>query len=78
MFEITSSLNENSVLIFSNLFPLGPFVKPIFLSEPIRIYYPNLNRNIIGIENKNKTAAKVRYHSPLIPKLSWLSELISP
>jgi group I intron endonuclease len=33
---------------------LGPFVKPIFLNEPVRVYYPVLNRNLIGIDNKNR------------------------
>jgi hypothetical protein len=54
MFEITSSITENIVLIANYLFPIGPFIKPIFLKEPIRIYYPNLNKNLIGTDNKNR------------------------
>ena len=54
MFEITSSIFENNLLIASYLFPIGPFVKPIFLKEPVRVYYPKLNINLIGTENKNR------------------------
>ena len=35
-------------------FPFGPFVKPFFLKEPLRLYFPSLNRNLIGTENKNR------------------------
>lgn len=54
MFEITSCTNENSVVLATSLFPFGPFIRPLFLKEPVREYYPKLNRNLIGIENKNK------------------------
>lgn len=60
MFEITSCTSpalagqENILLSTICLFPFGPFVKPLFLNEPIRVYYPKLNRNLIGTENKNK------------------------
>lgn len=56
MFEITSCTNENeNILLFSiSFFPLGPFVKPIFLNEPVRAYYPKLNRNLIGTDNKKR------------------------
>ena len=54
MFEITSGTIDNSVLIANFLFPNGPFVKPIYLKQPVRIYFPNLNRNLIGTENKNR------------------------
>jgi group I intron endonuclease len=54
MFEITSSIFENKIWIASFLFPMGPFIKPIFLKEPIRVYYPKLNINLIGTENKNR------------------------
>ena len=50
MFEIIS--NENILL---SIYPLGPFIKPILLNEPYRIYYPKLNKNLIGVENKNRT-----------------------
>ena len=54
MFEITSCTNENIFLSAISLFPFGPFVKPIFLNEPVRIYYPKLNRNLIGTENRKR------------------------
>nr|AYE93366.1 GIY-YIG homing endonuclease [Termitomyces sp.] len=36
------------------IFPFGPFVKPIFLKEPVRVYYPRLNRNLIGTDNRKR------------------------
>ena len=54
MFEITSCTNENILLSAISIFPLGPFVKPIFLNEPVRIYYPKLNRNLIGTDNRKR------------------------
>ena len=63
-----SSLFEENYLNFTNyiyilslplinLKPFGPHIKPIFLQcqEPVRLYMPNLNRNLIGIENKGRT-----------------------
>lgn len=58
MFELTSCTNENiyslSAASAVSLFPLGPFVKPNFLNKPVRVYYPNLNKNLIGVENKKR------------------------
>jgi group I intron endonuclease len=57
MFEMTSYTNENTILSAISLFPLGPFVKPIFLSEPTipcRVYYPKLDKNLIGIDNRKR------------------------
>nr|YP_010833271.1 GIY-YIG endonuclease [Agaricus bitorquis]WFG54018.1 GIY-YIG endonuclease [Agaricus bitorquis] len=54
MFEITSCTNEIIILSAIHFFPLGPFVKPIFWNEPVRVYYPVLNRNFIGTDNKNR------------------------
>jgi group I intron endonuclease len=54
MFEMTSCTNENILLSAIYLFPFGPFVKPIFLNEPVRVYYPKLNRNLIGTDNRNR------------------------
>ena len=54
MFEITSCTNENIILSAISLCPLGPFIKPIFLNEPVRVYYPKLNRNLIGTDNKKR------------------------
>ena len=52
MFELTSCTNEN--IFLSAIFPFGPFVKPIFLNEAVRVYYPKLNRNIIGTDNRKR------------------------
>jgi len=54
MFEMTSYTNEIIILSAISIFPLGPFVKPIFLNEPLRVYYPKLNKNLIGTDNKKK------------------------
>jgi hypothetical protein len=51
---MTSYTNENIILSAISLFPLGPFVKPIFLNEPFRVYYPKLNKNLIGTDNRKK------------------------
>ena len=34
---------------------VGPHLVPKFLTEPLRVYTPNLNINLIGVENKNRT-----------------------
>jgi group I intron endonuclease len=54
MLELTSDTFENSSLFASKLFPIGPFIKPCWITKPIRIYYPILNRNLIGTENKER------------------------
>lgn len=54
MFEMTSYTNENIILSAISLFPLGPSVKPIFLNEPFRVYYPKLNKNLIGTDNRKR------------------------
>ena len=62
MFEMTS-ITKNILFEYGDVFLystciyfsyLGPFVKPIFLNEPVRVYYPNLNKNLIGKDNKNR------------------------
>ena len=40
--------------IMGSLYPLGPFIKPVFLNKPVRVYFPKLDRNRIGVENKMK------------------------
>jgi Cytochrome C and Quinol oxidase polypeptide I len=35
--------------------PFGPHILPEFLNKPVRIYKPNFDRNLIGIENRNRT-----------------------
>ena len=51
--------NNNQFLTYEeieaiSLFVLEPFVKPIFLSEPVRVYYPKLNKNLIGTDNRKR------------------------
>ena len=43
---------ENIFISAVLLYPSGPFIKPFFLQEPVRLYFPVLNKNLI--ENKNK------------------------
>ena len=40
---------------YSTIKPVGPHLSPKFLTVPLRVYMPNLNINLIGIENRNKT-----------------------
>jgi hypothetical protein len=43
------------ILSLLPLKPFGPHILPEFLNKPVRIYKPNLDRNLIGIENRNRT-----------------------
>lgn len=54
MFEIIFCINENIFLFVIFFFFLGFFVKLIFLNEFVRVYYFNLNRNLIGIDNRKR------------------------
>ena len=54
MFELTSCTNEHIILYTISLFPFGPFIEPIFLKKPVRLYYPKLNRNLIGTDNNKR------------------------
>jgi heme/copper-type cytochrome/quinol oxidase subunit 1 len=43
---------------FLSLFPIkpfGPHILPEFIKKPVRIYLANFDRNLIGIENRNRT-----------------------
>jgi len=62
MYEITSNLilnnlenNFNIAFNLSSIIYYGPYLKPKFLKNPIRLYQPNLNRNLIGVENRKRT-----------------------
>lgn len=35
--------------------PMGPHLVPKFLTKPLHVYEPKLNRNLIGVENRNRT-----------------------
>jgi group I intron endonuclease len=45
------------ILSLLPLKPFGPHIYPksLYLNKPVKIYKPNLDRNIIGIENREKT-----------------------
>jgi hypothetical protein len=59
--KLLYNYEQNYNFNFSILYSLVPFVYfgpqllPKFLAEPLRIYKPNLNRNLIGVENRNRT-----------------------
>ena len=48
---------STNIFLTLNMIPIifGPHITPNFLTKPVRIYKPNLDRNRIGIENKNRT-----------------------
>ncbi len=52
-------LKNNFTSVISSLVVVtpfyGPHLLPIFLGKPLRIYTPNLNRNLIGLENRKRT-----------------------
>lgn len=61
---ILLSIYDNSIGFYSGIIQalsiitiptFGPHIEPKFLNNPIRVYKPNLDRNLIGIENKNRT-----------------------
>lgn len=35
--------------------PSGPHIFPVYFTHPVRIYKPNLDRNLIAVENRNRT-----------------------
>lgn len=60
MYEITSYFIENNIYDYSILtvLPLiyyGPHRSPLYLADPVRLYKPNMNRNLIGVENRKRT-----------------------
>ena len=42
-------------LVLLPLKPYGPHILPNLFKDPVRLYKPNLDRNLIGVENKNRT-----------------------
>jgi len=47
--------NFYNYTFYSTMIPFGPHLIPKFLTEPSRVYMPKLNRNLIGVENRNRT-----------------------
>jgi group I intron endonuclease len=50
-FYLIYSLN----CIIINSKPYGPHILPKYLNKPVRVYKPNLDRNLIGTDNRNRT-----------------------
>jgi len=48
---------STNIFLTLNIIPItfGPHISPNFLTKPVRIYKPKLDKNRIGIENKNRT-----------------------
>jgi Cytochrome C and Quinol oxidase polypeptide I len=53
--EINSLINNEFFLSLIAIKPYGPHVFPEYLTQPVRIYKPNLDRNLIAVENRNRT-----------------------
>jgi len=53
--EINSLINNEIFLSLIVIKPYAPHNLPEYLTRPVRIYKPNLDRNLIGVENKNRT-----------------------
>jgi hypothetical protein len=45
------------ILSLLPIIPFGPHIasQPKILNKPVRIYEPKLERNLIGLENRNRT-----------------------
>jgi hypothetical protein len=52
--NLLSTLEMKIIYVTTSTY-YGPHMFPKFLSNPVRIYPPNLNRNLIGVENRNRT-----------------------
>ena len=56
--EINSLINNEIFLSLIAIKHYGPHIFPVFFtqaSRPVRIYKPNLDRNLIAVENRNRT-----------------------
>ena len=52
---INSLMNNEILLSLIAIKPYGPHIFPVYVSQPLRIYKPNLDRNLIAVENRNRT-----------------------
>ena len=52
---INSLMNNEILLSLIAIKPYGPHIFPIYFYKPVRIYKPNLDRNLIAVENRNRT-----------------------
>ncbi len=61
LFNNVAAQSANSLIFFIHtltllpIIPFGPHILPEFLNKPVRTYKPKLDRNLIGIENRNRT-----------------------
>jgi group I intron endonuclease len=53
--ELNSLMNDFLIFSLIAIKPYGPHLLPEYLTQPVRVYKPNLNRNLIGVENRNRT-----------------------
>jgi len=53
--EFNNVITNIETFILLPLKPYGPHLLTKFLTHPIRVYRPNLDRNLIGKQNKNCT-----------------------
>jgi len=55
-YVVINSLMNNEILLYLiAIKPYGPHIFPVYFSQPVRIYKPNLDRNLIAVENRNRT-----------------------
>jgi hypothetical protein len=52
---INSLMNNEILLSLIAIKPYGPHIFPVYVYQPLRIYKPNLDRNLIAVENRNRT-----------------------
>ena len=53
--EINSLIINEIILSLIAIKPYGPHIFPEYLTQPVRFYKPNLDRNLIAVENRNRT-----------------------
>lgn len=55
--KLWGGLEDFFLLSFITLIPCGPHIDPasLILNKPVRIYTPNLDRNKIGVDNRQRT-----------------------
>jgi len=55
--KFSRSATRSAVILINTSLSIvnGPHLYPNYLTEPVRIYKPKLDRNLIGIENKART-----------------------
>ena len=53
--EINSLIINEIFLSLIAIKPYGPHIFPEYLTQTVRIYKPNLDRNLIAVENRNRT-----------------------